>query len=48
MKSDFKQALQEHVILGDGALGSYLYEKGVKLGRNLNMSSLTPNSLQSI
>lgn len=40
MKLDFKEALKKNVILGDGALGSYLYEKGVELGRNLDLLNL--------
>ncbi|MFO7607322.1 MAG: bifunctional homocysteine S-methyltransferase/methylenetetrahydrofolate reductase [Desulfurivibrionaceae bacterium] len=40
MKADFIKTLEERVILGDGALGSYLYEKGVELGRNLDLLNL--------
>jgi len=40
MKTDFIKTLEERVILADGALGSYLYEKGVELGHNLDLLNL--------
>lgn len=40
MKPDFLEYLQNHVVLADGALGSYLYEKGVERGRNLDLLNL--------
>lgn len=40
MKPDFLEYLQNHVVLADGALGTYLYEKGVELGRNLDLVNL--------
>lgn len=40
MKPDFLEYLQNHVVLGDGALGSYLYEKGVERGRILDLLNL--------
>ena len=40
MKPDFLSDIQDHVVLGDGALGSYLYERGVELGRNLDLLNL--------
>lgn len=40
MKPPFLEYLREHVVLADGALGSYLYEKGVERGRNLDLLNL--------
>ena len=40
MKPDFREYIQDHVVLGDGALGSYLFERGVKRGRNLDLLNL--------
>ena len=40
MKPDFLEHIQKNVVLADGALGSYLYEKGVELGRNLDILNL--------
>ncbi len=40
MKPDFLEYLRDHVVLADGALGSYLYEKGVEMGRNLDLLNL--------
>lgn len=40
MKPDFKEYIQENVVLGDGAIGSYLYEKGVEISRNLDLLNL--------
>ncbi len=40
MKPDFLECIQEHVVLGDGALGSYLFERGVERGRNLDLLNL--------
>ncbi len=37
MKPDFREYIQNHVVLADGALGSYLFERGVKRGRNLDL-----------
>lgn len=37
---DFKEYIAENVILGDGALGSFLYEKGVELGYTLDLLNL--------
>ncbi len=45
MKPDFLEYLQNHVVLADGALGSYLYEKGVELGRNLDLLNLQASEL---
>ena len=45
MKPDFLEYLQNHVVLADGALGTYLYEKGVELGRNLDLLNLQASEL---
>ena len=45
MKPDFLEYLQNHVVLADGALGSYLYEKGVELGCNLDLLNLQADDL---
>ncbi|WP_417911677.1 bifunctional homocysteine S-methyltransferase/methylenetetrahydrofolate reductase [Candidatus Electronema sp. TJ] len=37
MKPDFLTYVHDHVVLGDGALGSYLFEQGVERGRNLDL-----------
>ncbi len=44
MKPDFIEYIQNHVVLGDGALGSYLFERGVERGRNLDLLNVqTPD-----
>lgn len=40
MKPDFIEYIQNHVVLGDGALGSYLFERGVERGRNLDLMNI--------
>ncbi len=40
MKPDFLEYIQNHVVLADGALGSYLFERGVERGRNLDLLNL--------
>jgi len=45
MKPDFITYLRDHVVLADGALGSYLYEKGVERGRNLDLLNLQSSEL---
>ena len=40
MKPDFLEYVHEHVVLGDGALGSYLFDQGVERGRNLDLLNL--------
>lgn len=40
MKPDFLSYIQDHVVLADGALGSYLFERGVERGRNLDLLNL--------
>jgi methionine synthase I (cobalamin-dependent)/5,10-methylenetetrahydrofolate reductase len=41
MGPEFPKYVQENIVLADGALGSYLYEKGVELGRNLDLLNLS-------
>ncbi len=40
MKPDFLTYIQDHVVLADGALGSYLFERGIERGRNLDLLNL--------
>jgi len=40
MKPDFLERIRSYTILGDGALGSYLYEQGVDLNRNLDLLNM--------
>ncbi|CAK8711317.1 MAG: homocysteine S-methyltransferase [Candidatus Electronema aureum] len=40
MKPDFLEYVHDHVVLGDGALGSYLFEQGVERGRNLDLLNI--------
>jgi len=48
MKPDFLEYIQNHVVLGDGALGSYLFERGVERGRNLDLLNIqSPESIFS-
>ena len=39
-RPDFRSYIHDHVVLGDGALGSYLFERGVERGRNLDLLNL--------
>ncbi|MBC8316890.1 MAG: bifunctional homocysteine S-methyltransferase/methylenetetrahydrofolate reductase [Desulfobulbaceae bacterium] len=49
MKADFKEYIREHVLLGDGAFGSYLYEKGIDLGKNIDLLNVkNPDLIFSI
>ena len=45
MKPDFLKQIEQNVILGDGALGSYLFEQGVDLERNLDLLNLRNSEL---
>lgn len=45
MKPDFKEYIRSHVVLADGALGSYLFEKGVERGRNLDLLNMQASEL---
>jgi len=47
MKPDFLERIKQNVILGDGALGSYLFEQGVDLDRNLDLLNLHNSELVS-
>ena len=40
MKTDFTTYVRSRVILGDGALGAYLYECGISRDRNLDLLNL--------
>lgn len=44
-KSDFMECIKEQVLLADGALGTYLYEKGLDLGTNTDLINLTEPDL---
>ncbi|MDA8165709.1 MAG: bifunctional homocysteine S-methyltransferase/methylenetetrahydrofolate reductase [Desulfobacteraceae bacterium] len=49
MKPPFLDYLQEKVILGDGAIGTYLYEKGIELGKNTDRLNLSdPDLIYSV
>lgn len=45
MKPDFVEYIHDHVVLADGALGSYLYEKGVEMGGNLDLLNLQSSDI---
>ncbi len=40
MKPPFIEYVQSHVVLGDGAFGSYLLERGVERGQNLDLLNI--------
>ena len=49
MKPDFLEYIQERVLLADGALGSYLYAKGIEQGKNIERLNLSdPDLVYSI
>jgi methionine synthase / methylenetetrahydrofolate reductase(NADPH) len=49
MKPDFLNYLQEKVLLGDGAIGTYLYIKGIELGKNTDRLNLSdPDLIYSV
>ncbi len=49
MKRDFLEHVREKVILGDGAIGTYIYEKGVALGANTDLLNLSePDLIYSV
>ncbi|MGC9021743.1 MAG: bifunctional homocysteine S-methyltransferase/methylenetetrahydrofolate reductase, partial [Dissulfurimicrobium sp.] len=49
MKTPFLQIIRERVVLGDGAIGTYLYEKGVDYGENIDILNLVePNLIFSV
>ncbi|MDH4319072.1 MAG: bifunctional homocysteine S-methyltransferase/methylenetetrahydrofolate reductase [Desulfobulbaceae bacterium] len=39
-KPEFVEYIRSRVVLADGALGSYLYEKGMERGRNLDLLNI--------
>lgn len=45
MKAPFLHILKERVVLGDGAIGTYLYEKGISYGENTDLLNLTEPDL---
>ncbi len=40
MKTDFLDYLDQKVLLADGAIGTYLYEKGIALGTNTDLLNI--------
>ncbi|ADH87145.1 bifunctional homocysteine S-methyltransferase/methylenetetrahydrofolate reductase [Desulfurivibrio alkaliphilus] len=44
-KPDFLEYIRERVLLADGALGSYLYAKGIELGKNIERLNLADPDL---
>ncbi|MCB2182510.1 MAG: bifunctional homocysteine S-methyltransferase/methylenetetrahydrofolate reductase [Desulfobulbaceae bacterium] len=49
MKTNFADYIKEHVILGDGAFGTYLYEKGIDFGKNIDLLNLNnPDLIYSV
>ena len=49
MKDNFAEHLKEKVVLGDGAFGTYLFEKGVDLAKNTDLLNISdPDLVYSI
>jgi homocysteine S-methyltransferase len=49
MQKDFLKQIHEKVILGDGAIGTYIYEKGVSLGANTDLLNINdPDLIYSV
>ncbi|MFZ5759913.1 MAG: bifunctional homocysteine S-methyltransferase/methylenetetrahydrofolate reductase [Thermodesulfobacteriota bacterium] len=49
MKAAFAEYIREHVVLGDGAFGTYLYEKGIDFGKNIDLLNLkSPELIYSV
>ncbi|MEA3546292.1 MAG: bifunctional homocysteine S-methyltransferase/methylenetetrahydrofolate reductase [Thermodesulfobacteriota bacterium] len=49
MKPDFVEYLRSKVLLGDGAIGTYLYSKGIELGKDTDRLNITdPDLIYSI
>jgi homocysteine S-methyltransferase len=49
MKPDFIDYLQHKILLGDGAIGTYLYAKGIELGKDIERLNLSePDLIYSI
>ncbi len=45
MKLPFLDALDKRVLLGDGALGTYFYDKGIELGQDVELLNLSDPDL---
>ena len=45
MKPPFLDALRERVLLGDGALGTYFYDRGIELGKDIELLNLSDPDL---
>ncbi len=45
MKAPFLEALNQRVILGDGALGTLFYDEGIELGQNVEVLNLSDPDL---
>lgn len=49
MNRDFLKHIKEKVVLGDGAIGTYIYEKGVALGANTDLLNINePDLIYSV
>lgn len=49
MKPDFIDYLQNKILLGDGAIGTYLYAKGIELGKDIERLNISePELIYSI
>jgi homocysteine S-methyltransferase len=49
MKPDFIEYLQNKILLGDGAIGTYLYAKGIELGKDIERLNISePDLIYSI
>lgn len=49
MKVAFSDYIKEHVILGDGAFGTYLFEKGIDFGKNIDLLNIkNPDLIYSV
>ncbi len=49
MRPDFIEYLRDKVLLGDGAIGTYLYAKGIELGKDTDRLNLSdPDLIYSI
>ena len=45
MTHPFLKRVQQGVVLADGAMGTYLYEKGIPFDRSFDLLNLTDASL---
>ena len=49
MKPDFIEYLHNKILLGDGAIGTYLYSKGIELGKDIERLNISePDLIYSI